>query len=238
MSDERELCTATTKSGEPCKAYALPGETVCFAHVRTGEAASEHGRRAQVAQVRSRRAKKLNANALRRDVTEVRALDIAARCLSGVPLHQPNSARTYLGPRRLTDEGVYVGLLILLVLTGPHPTPSAARSALEEAIPPSLRPAYMPPVEDVYRAGRAEWRKASVMYSEANGLFVNDYPPNLIAPWETVNEVLRNEPLPKFEEWTTEPLGDSPTHVLARSSDGDAVIVRRAEAEKFSATVA
>jgi hypothetical protein len=235
MNDERERCTATTKSGEPCKGYALPGKTVCFAHVRTGEAASEHARKAQAAQARSRRAKKLNANALRKDVTEARALDIAARCLSGVPLDQPDSVRNYLGPKHLTDEGVYVGLMILLVLTGPHATPSAARSALEEAIPPSLRPSYMPPPEDVYRAGRAEWRKASVMYGETLGLFVAEYPPNLYAPWESPDEVLRNEPLPTFEDWTTEPLGDSPTHVLARSSDGETVIVRRAKTERLFA---
>src|SRR5713101_5576065 len=116
---ERTLCTETTKSGEPCKGYALPGKTVCFAHARTGEAATEHARKAQAAQVRSRRARKLNANALRKEVTEQRALDIAARCLSGVPLDQPDSVRNYLGRRNLTSEGVYVGLMILLVLTGP-----------------------------------------------------------------------------------------------------------------------
>jgi hypothetical protein len=227
MSDTRPLCTATRKDGSPCKGRALPGHTECFSHVRKGEAASEHGRKAQAAQVRSRRARKLNSNALRREVTETRALDVAARCLSGVPLDQPDSVRNYLGQRNLTPEGVYIGLLILLVLTGAHTSPSAARAALEETVPSSLRPSFVPPVEDIYRAGRAAWRKAAMLYSEAAGLFVSDYPPNLIAAWEDPVEVTKREPLPTFEGWQVEPLGDSPTHVLARSSEGDEVIVRR-----------
>lgn len=237
MTDTRPFCTATKADGTPCKGRALPGKGVCFAHVRTAEAASEHARKAQAAQVRSRRAKKHNMYALRQEVAEQRALDIAAKCLAGVPLDTHDSARLYLGPREITPESVYVGLLILLVLTGPHTSPSAARAALEEAIPPGVRPAYVPPVEDVYKAGRAEWRRASMLYREATGLFVSDYPPNLIAPWEHMDEVTKNEPLPTFEDWTIEQLGDSPTHVLARSPRGDEMIVRRDETAEPLAVV-
>jgi hypothetical protein len=216
-------CPATTKSGSPCKGRVYKdGETFCAFHRKT----PEDQRRAQVAQARARRARKIDMRAMRQEVTEARAIDIASRCLCGVPLDGP-SVRNYPGRREVTPEGVYIGLLILLVLTGPHLTPSAARSALETAVPPSMRPVFVPPVEDIYRAGRAEWRKAALMYSEAAGLFVGPYPPNLIAPWEDAWEVSKNEPLPTFEEWSVSPLGDSDTHVLATPLDGEPVIVRR-----------
>jgi hypothetical protein len=239
MTDTRPPCTATKKDGTPCRGFALPGKTVCFSHVRTGEEQSEHARKAQVAQVRARKAKKRDMHALRREVTEARALDIAARCLSGVPIAGPDSPRNHFGRRdEITPESVYVGLLILLILTGPHTSPSAARAALEEAVPPSMRPTYVPPPDDIYRAGRGEWRKASVKYREATGLFVSAYPPNLIAPWEDAYEVTKREPLPTFEGWQVEPLGDSITHVLAISPQGEEVIVRRDEVGEFSAAVA
>ncbi len=227
MTDKRLACSRTKKDGTPCKGFALPGRDVCFSHARSAEEASEQARAGQVAQVRSRRAKALNINALRREVTEARALDIAAKLLSGVPLDVSDSARNYAGRRKITHEGTVIGLHILLTLTGPHVTPSAARSALEEAVPPGLRPTYVPPIEDVYKAARAQWREASIMYSEAVGLFVSAYPPNCVAPWEDAYEVTKNEPLPTFEGWEASPLGDSPTHVLARSPEGVEVIVRR-----------
>jgi hypothetical protein len=237
MTDERPLCTRTTKNGEPCRGFALPGRDVCFSHSRTVEQATEQARKGQVAMTRKRRAAKLNVNALRREVTEVKALDVAAKLLSGVPLEAPESARNYPGRRHVTHEGTVIGLHILLTLTGPHLSPSAARSALEEAVPPGLRPSYVPPVEDVYTAARAEWRKASMLYREATGLSVSDYPPNLIAPWESAYEVTKNEPLPRFEGWQVGPLGDSPTHVLARSPEGEELIVRRAEVEGAFAAI-
>ena len=49
-------------------------------------------------------------HALRKEVTEARALDIAARCLSGVPLDQSDSVRNYLGPRKLTPDVVGASL--------------------------------------------------------------------------------------------------------------------------------
>jgi hypothetical protein len=225
----RPCAAISKKTGEPCKMPVYrDGETLCTFHRKT----SEDQRRAQAAQVRSRRVKKHDMHALRQEVTEVKALDVAAKLLGGIPLDSPDSARTYLGKRKVTHEGTVIGLHILLALTGPHLTPSAARTALLDAVPEGMRPSFVPPVEDIYRANRAEWRKASIRYREATGLFVDSYPPTMIAPWEHVDEVTKNEPLPTFEDWTVEPLGDSPTHVLARSPRGDEVIVRRGEIEK------
>lgn len=42
----RERCTATNRNGEPCRAFALPGETMCFSH--------HPGKRAEVKAARRR----------------------------------------------------------------------------------------------------------------------------------------------------------------------------------------
>jgi hypothetical protein len=223
MTDNR-ICTATKKDGSPCTVPAVRGTDKCFAHSKT----REQQRKAQAGQARQRRAKKLNPLDAFRGATLAQVTDMAGKCLNGVPLTAQQSVRNYNGPREVTAEGVYVGLMLLLTLTGPHLTPSEARNALEAAVPVTMRPPYMPPPEDVYRAGRAEWRNAAIRYSEAAGLLVDVYPPNLIAGWEDANDVLKNEPLPTFEDWQVEPLGDSQTHVLAKSPDGVEVIVLRA----------
>jgi hypothetical protein len=223
---EAKLCSKIKTNGEPCKARALPGRDVCFSHART----SEDQRTAQQGQARARRAKKRDPMADFRYGTFAKLTDTTAKLFTGVPLSSPDSARLYLGRREeVTPEAVNAALMLLIALTGPHATPKEARAALIEALPESLRPSFIPPVEDVYKVGRIEWRKASVMYREATGLFVNPYPPTLIAPWEDRDTVERNEPLPSYEDWTVGPLGDSRTHVRARSPEGDDVIVRRAE---------
>jgi hypothetical protein len=229
-ADTRPFCTALKKNGEPCKGRALPGRDVCMAHRLTGDALAEHARKAQAAQARARRAKKRDFAALRSEVTEARALDVAAKCLSGVPLNSPDSARTYMGRRQVTHEGTIIGLHLLLYLTGPHLSPSAARSALEQAVPPGLRPSYMPPVEDVYQAARAEWRRSAIRYSEAAGLFTLPYPPTMYATWESIEQVNEAEPMPDLSAYSVEPLGDSLTHVHATSPDGERVIVLRQKA--------
>jgi hypothetical protein len=220
MTDNR-ICTATKKDGSPCTVPAVRGTDKCFAHSKT----REQQRKAQAGQARHRRAKKLNPLDAFRGATLAKVTDMAGKCFAGVPLDAPQSVRNYNGPRQVTPEGVYVGLMLLLTLTGPHATPSEARAALEEAVPVTMRPPYVPPVEDVYSVGRAEWRKASLVYSEAAGLFVLPYPPVLYAGWESVERVNESEPLPTFEGWQVEPLGDSQTHVLAKSPNGDALIV-------------
>jgi hypothetical protein len=222
MTDNR-ICTATKKDGAPCTVPAVRGTDKCFAHSKT----REQQRKAQAGQARQRRAKKLNPLDAFQGATLVQVTDMAGKCLNGIPLISHEAARHYNGPREVTPEGVYVGLMLLLVLTGPHLSPSEARVALDAAVPLTMRPPYMPPPEDVYRAGRAEWRKAALVYREATGLLIDVYPPHLIAGWEDAWEVLKNEPLPTFEDWQVEPLGDSPTHVLARSPEGAEVIVRR-----------
>ena len=221
-----ETCTRTTKGGAPCKAHALPGKNYCFAH-DPANLTTERKRNAQAAQAAQRRRAKSNTLEAFRDVTQERILDVAGRCLAGVPLDQPHSVSNYFGPREATPEGVYVGLMLLIALTQPHATPSAARAALLEALPESMRPNYVPPVEDVYKAGRAEWRRGAINYAQAAGLFTTPYPEHLIAPWEDREVVEANEPMPEVTTYTVEPLGDSTTHVLAKTPTGEEIIVRR-----------
>jgi hypothetical protein len=197
---DHALCTRTTKAGKPCKARALPGMDVCFSHAKT----SEDQRRAQRVQSRRRAARKLSPAELARGKTTDIALDVAARCLVGVPLTTPGTVTSYNGKREVTDEGVYLGVLILLAITGPHMTPEDAQTALLDAVPLSMRPHYVPDPDDAYRHGRARWRESlsSLRYSEVRGLFLMPYPDDLIPPWSNVQQVYASEPLPTFETWT------------------------------------
>jgi hypothetical protein len=208
---DKLICTATKKDGSPCTVPVIKGTDKCFAHSKS----KADYRKAQAGQARQRRQKKLNPLDAFRDATFAKVIDSVGKCFAGVPLDSQQSVRLYNGPREVTAEGTYVGLMLLLVLTAPHATPSEARDALEAAVPITMRPPYMPPPEDVYRAGRAKWRQASLLYHEATGLIVLPYPEHLYAGWESVDQVNENEPLPTFDGWTVE------------SPHGDEVIVRR-----------
>ena len=77
---------------------------------------------------------------------------------------------------------------------------------------------------DFYRNARAEWIEARVRFAPA-GLYVEELPPMLVAPWENKREVMRRE-FPDLSAHTVQDI-TSKTHVLAVAPDGSETFVPR-----------
>src|SRR5689334_25407207 len=57
VTDDRKTCAATTRSGEPCKGFALPESDYCFAHSKSADERRAQAQRAhRVRVLKERRA--------------------------------------------------------------------------------------------------------------------------------------------------------------------------------------
>lgn len=215
-------CGATTKSGDPCKAKALRDSDPprCINHARTPEERVEAARKAarRSAEVRRAHAAPRPRSGLAAGVTIDDVLAIVADGLTATfaDAGLPNEADW---PTRLLSA------LALVSLFPPsmRKTPEEAQGALERALPPSIatdpEAAHRLNVSAAYTHARKEWNRLRLRYSPLIGLYVEEYPPFLIAPWEDRQTVLREErppPVPPREA----------ADLLVRTSSGELYIRR------------
>jgi hypothetical protein len=213
MSKETRRCAATTASGTPCKARSLPGSEFCFVHARTPEDRAEQARQAaeRSAEVRRANAKAPASARLASKVTRDDVMRVVAEAL--------------------TSEDTKRRLLACAVLLSTFPdefktTPHEARKALEAALPEQARDDLRDSVAAVYRAGREEWAYLRRRYSPLSGLYVEPFPPGLIAPWEDREAVLREElPAPIPPEAAEKMLRRTADGRLLLQDDGGAQLI-------------
>ena len=201
----KRQCEEISPTGERCNAYALRDSDPprCLFHSRTPEERSEHAREAAQASALARRATaEPGAQGLALGVTTEDVLALVGEGLSA----------TYADAGLPGQADWPTRLLACLVLLSTFPramrrTPEQAQAALAQALPASARQddpeaAHRLSVSAAYTLARREWNKLKLRYSPLVGLYTEEYPDFLIAPWEDRARVLREErppPIPPRE---------------------------------------
>lgn len=198
-------CGAVTKAGTPCRSFALRDSDPprCLTHSLTDAERRERAQKGARKSALVRRAKSEPRPSLGLGIglTADDVLGVVAEGLKATyaDVGLPNEADW---PTRLLACFVIVSLLQRSM----KKTPEEAQAALERALPASVgqdpEAARQLKVGEAFKLARREWNSLRLRYSKLVGLYTEEYPPGLIAPWEDRAKVLREErpvPIPPRE---------------------------------------
>jgi hypothetical protein len=168
-----KICNAVTRSGEPCKAKALPNSDRCFAHSTSAE---ERRANAQKAQRRKTMLERRKANPFyeHAELVKSRAFPLLYEAMRaeirepGMPVQPDWTARL-------------LALFVAIVITGAYEDDiNAVYTQLDALIPEQLRPKPKPTMSELLRNARREWDRVKVQWSDVAGLIPEPYPEHML----------------------------------------------------------
>lgn len=189
-------CEAVTKTGGSCRAKALRDSDPprCRLHAMTPEQRSADAKRAahNSAFARRSKAEPKASSGLGPTVTLLDVIEACVPALSATFSHDQSpdwSARL-----------AAAGTLLVSFPRQLRDTPERVRALIEQCLPSQvldqagIRERLK--AQNVYTAMRQEWDRLRVKNDPTTGLYIEPYPPHLIAPWEDRKVVLASQPNP------------------------------------------
>lgn len=232
MNGNGTRCSALSKRGEPCRAFAVGGTDppLCRVHAMTPEEVKAHTARMGQRRQQQRR---LAADASERtaaiadgvsleDVLRVcvklmdAKFDVPGTALDGEPDHAARSSACVVllnvFPRRLRSTVRDCRAILHELLDGTRHADLARVDPLEH-----------------YKAMRAEWWDAAIRHDDLRGLYVKPCPPFMVHESEDLDEIMRTE-APSLDAWSEPKLVEThlgETHVVTIDEDGTEHFVPR-----------
>jgi hypothetical protein len=187
-AEQRRVCKGLRSDGEPCRAYAVEDSDYCRLHSLTPEERKQSAKKAAKASAFRRRARHeaQPRSGLADGVSLATVAEAVAPALVATFPHD--------GSPDWSARLAAAGTLLLAFPRSMRQSPEKVRELLERCLPEQVFEDMGDRMEAdrVYRALRAEWLEAP-RWSPTRGLFWDDLPRELVAPWEDYATVVKRE---------------------------------------------